>query len=652
LEKFHDCPYANGVDIFPIDYISEDEEEENERKELLDSLMAIADNLEEDGSNVDDYREELAVAEDICKFKIDYKRSVKHQVFGMVEKIFALYSDIGGKNVALMPYWVAHNNHKYPAECFAKTIMMPFEFTEMPVPAEYDAVLRIEYGDYMRVVKGGGLHDYPACEKQEEHLIDIVEGPYPFRYKFDKNDLKNEERAKNEKPRKQAVEFLDIMKQAHEAVVVMLVRKDYNAVLSLLESCQNGAVNIGTLLERRYGEGFETVKHLEEYCEIIYQVGELVGQASETGELALGVQDIAAYLTEIYVAISDSVNRIPDRKEIVFIPLRAEDWVALDSVWRAAKADENTDVYVMPVPYYEKNALGAATNKHYEGELFPEYLDIVNYEEFDLAVMYPDEIIIQNPYDQCNYTTCIEPKYFSKKLKAHTEKLVYIPWFRVDEIDGDGDKAKKVMQYYCKMPGLAHADLVIVQSENTRQAYIDCLSEFAGEDTRSVWEEKIVAGTSPIDEWEKTRKALTDRKKIIEDLDWSGKESLFDENGNLKKILLFNTTVASYMQNGEALFDKIERNFKVFKDNSEKLAVIWKPHPQLRSMISSTKPKFVHKYDRLVREFGEDEIGVVDQNTDIDTLTKLCDAYYGDADGVAHSCQIAGLPVMLQDVSM
>jgi hypothetical protein len=342
----------------------------------------------------------------------------------MVEKIFALYSDVGGKYVALMPYWVYFDNHKYKSEYFDRSIMMPFEFTEMPVPAAYDAVLRIEYGDYMRVVKGGGVHDYPCYEGQENHLIEIVDD-YPFKYKFDKNDLKNEERADREKPRTQAVKFLEVMNQAHQAIVVMLAKKEYSTVLSLLESCQNGAINIGTLLEKRYGEGFATVKLLEEYCEIIYQIGDLVGQADESGELPLGIEDIAAYLTEIYVAISDSVKQIPDRKEIVFMPVRAEDWPALDSVWRAAKAEENTDVYVMPIPYYGRTALGGLAEKHYEGDLFPEYLDIVNYEEFDIEIVHPDEIIIQNAYDQCNYTTSIEPKFQQKNQGSYGKACVY-----------------------------------------------------------------------------------------------------------------------------------------------------------------------------------------------------------------------------------
>jgi phosphorylcholine metabolism protein LicD len=649
LEKYHDNPYATGIDIFPLDYIADDEEEEQERKDLLSLLMPLCDEVEPDGSNLDEYMDVISQVQDICKFKIDFKRSVKHQLFQMTEKIFALYSQQGGKHVALMPYWVYFDNHKYLAEYFDKTIMMPFEFTEMPVPAAYDAVLRIEYGDYMRIVKGGGVHDYPCYELQENHLIEIVDD-YPFKYRFKKEDLKNDDRVNHEKPRSQAVKFLGIMDQAHQAIVVMLAKKQYDTVLSLLESCQNGAINIGNLLEKRYGEGYETVKLLEEYCEIIYQVGELISQVDDTGALPLSVDDIAAYLTEIYVAVSESINRIPDRKEILFMPVRAEDWPALDSVWRTAKAEENTDVYVMPVPYYERTALGGFSTMHYEGELFPEYLDIVNYEDYDIGFRHPDEIIIQNAYDQCNYTTCIDPKYFSKNIKAYTDKLVYIPWFKLDELDGDGEKAKKVMQYYCTIPGLSHADVVVVQSEQTRQAYIDRLTEFAGEDTRSVWEEKIVAGGSPLDEWERNKKALIDRKKIISELDMPGKELLFDADGNIKKILLYNTTVASYMQNGEKLLSKIERNLEVFKENSDKLAVIWKPHPQLRTMISSTSPKLVHRYDRLVREFGELKLGVFDQNADIGTLVKICDAYYGDADGIAHRCQVEGLPVMVQSV--
>ncbi len=51
------------------------------------------------------------------------------------------------------------------------------------------------------------------------------------------------------------------------------------------------------------------------------------------------------------------------------------------------------------------------------------------------------------------------------------------------------------MSNYVSMPGVAHADAVIVQSEQTRQAYINFLAEAVGEDTKQIWEEKITCNS-------------------------------------------------------------------------------------------------------------------------------------------------------------
>ena len=47
------------------------------------------------------------------------------------------------------------------------------------------------------------------------------------------------------------------------------------------------------------------------------------------------------------------------------------------------------------------------------------------------------------------------------------------------------------MEYYVSTPGVVHADTTIVQSAGIRQAYIDYLAKFAGEETRGIWEKKI-----------------------------------------------------------------------------------------------------------------------------------------------------------------
>ena len=43
-------------------------------------------------------------------------------------------------------------------EDISKSIRMPFEFTDIPVPVGYDRILNQLYGDYHQIVQGGTAH--------------------------------------------------------------------------------------------------------------------------------------------------------------------------------------------------------------------------------------------------------------------------------------------------------------------------------------------------------------------------------------------------------------------------------------------------------------------------------------------------------------
>jgi len=50
----------------------------------------------------------------------------------------------------------------YPKACFAETVMLPFEFLEVPAPVGYEEILNREYGDWHRFVRGaagGSMHE-------------------------------------------------------------------------------------------------------------------------------------------------------------------------------------------------------------------------------------------------------------------------------------------------------------------------------------------------------------------------------------------------------------------------------------------------------------------------------------------------------------
>ena len=197
--------------------------------------------------------------EELCLVEFDYTQCIRQQLFQAGEKVFSLYASKGGSHVALMPYWVYFDNHLYPAEYFDTTVMVPFETTKIPAPAAYDGVLQIEYGDYMKIVKSGGVHDYPFFTGQEEHLKALV-SPYPFEYHFSKDDLDLSHRQKKEKPYEAAIQLAGLMEEAHNMLLKVVAGRQYTEAVQLLSVCQESAVQIGNLLEETIGRRDRTCK--------------------------------------------------------------------------------------------------------------------------------------------------------------------------------------------------------------------------------------------------------------------------------------------------------------------------------------------------------------------------------------------------------
>lgn len=182
------------------------------------------------------------------------------------------------------------------------------------------------------------------------------------------------------------------------------------------------------------------------------------------------------------------------RREIVFLPWKASMWDKLEPYWKEAVNSPDCDVYVIPVPYYYRNLDGSFRSVCYEGTDLPDYVPVTDYSDYDFETHYPDVVFIQNPYDGYNLTTSVHPLFYSERLRQYTDHLVYIPWFTLDETEPEEPKTMYNMRYYAAMPGVIYADAVIVQSEPVRKAYIDFLSGFVGEETRTLWEDKIKGG--------------------------------------------------------------------------------------------------------------------------------------------------------------
>ena len=307
--------------------------------------------------------------------------------------------------------------------------------------------------------------------------------------------------------------------------------------LAVLEECADGVEN-------------------KEYLELLDKFKESVSK--------INLEDAAEISKRLKELISGSVIY-----KVVFMPYKASMWDSLESIWMAANKDERCETLVVPITYYELDSNQDKKNKINERDLFPEYVNTINDEEYDLENDLPDIIYIHNPYDNTNLVTRVDSRYYSWNLKKYCEKLVYVPYYKW--VDGVSSASFKSAMYY--------ADYTVQSSDDAVKRCIEASPEYA-----------TILGLETI----VVRKAM--EKKLV----------------NL----------------GSPEVDKV-LSLAFFKENSEKAFVIWRPHPLMKQTLTSMLPNLVNEYNEIMNEFVNGDYGVLDANPSMHYAMFWSDMYYG-----------------------
>jgi lipopolysaccharide cholinephosphotransferase len=178
LKKHHGCPYVCGVDIFPLDYVPRNEEEKDMQLTLVGLANFIGNmyDLEDMEEERESYVRQL---EEMAGVTLDRSQPMKRQLYSLTERLCSMYTkedtdvDIG---MPILMVKFENPNYCVPRECYEKLIDMPFENASIPVPAGYDTILSMRYGDYMTPVRQWDTHTYPFYKDQKEILRKFLEG--------------------------------------------------------------------------------------------------------------------------------------------------------------------------------------------------------------------------------------------------------------------------------------------------------------------------------------------------------------------------------------------------------------------------------------------------------------------------------------------
>lgn len=174
LREFYGCPYTVGVDIFPLDGVYDDREKELDRKRRAKKVLRELDSISTDSAG----------------YGVNFETSKRNKINRRIEQIYSECPVESASKVALMVFNITHDTHLFPKELFDHIVQLPFEGLLINVPARYEEVLRIEYGDFIEIRKGGGIHEYPVYAGQERILKEQL-GRNPFTYTMNMNELLN-----------------------------------------------------------------------------------------------------------------------------------------------------------------------------------------------------------------------------------------------------------------------------------------------------------------------------------------------------------------------------------------------------------------------------------------------------------------------------
>lgn len=413
------------------------------------------------------------------------------------------------------------------------------------------------------------------------------------------------------KQKKDILDILNSLQQAHEEIKDALAQRNSILAQNMLTEIQTTAVSLGEIIEKLEGEEHPCVLCLEEYCELVFRIYE------DTNSGTINENKVYKTLRKLLIKIENSVkNDIVTRKEIVFFPYKASMWDSLESIYLAAKADPDCDVYCVPIPYYNLNPDHSLGQMYYEGNDYPKDIEITDWQKYDFENIRPDVIYTHNPYDDWNLVTSIHPRFYSANLKKYTDCLVYVPYYSTTGGMSEGQRT---------LPVYFNADYIVTQAPMFRD-YFD----------ERIPDKKFLPFGSPkfdriINKCKNPSEPPTEWKKKMEG----------------RKVYFYNTSIGGMLEDTEAFLKKLRYVFDTFKGRDD-ACILWRPHPLLESTFDSMRPKYKAEFEQIKKYFIENDIGIFDDTPDMTDAISWSDAYISDiGTSVISLFGIIGKPIFI-----
>lgn len=513
MKQFHNFPYIAGIDIFVLDYLYKDEQQETQRCEEVKHIIAVADSII--AGEIAQPVKEANLIQLEQKYHKTFNRKLDNRHMGielyrLAEEQMARVPKEESDRMAQIFPWGLLGNRGQDKKYYEKFVRLPFENTTMPVPADYHRILSGKYHDYFKIHKVWSGHDYPYFEGQRKNLQAVADFKLP-EFTFDKAMLRQNTRKRDNQDTMQniAAEVLSNIEKLHNAFLAEISRKTAGAeqadsvaqLLDMLAQCQSVAIDLGNFIEQMKGEENLSAKAcvaaLEEYCEKIFNVYNNLSLAVEREKEDF--QKLCAALNQAFVQMKRTVeSEIIYKKLVAFLPDNPKRWKEMQALYAYYTQQENTEACVIPLPLFTKNLYGEIVagqdeyDRNDKRNEYPAYLNVIPWHTVQLQSYEFAAIVIQNPYDAENPYLTVPPVYYAKQLQQYTDCLIYMMPQGVNDFTENDITDVYGLKYSLTMPGAMYADRILIESPAMKALFVNHLTAFAGEDTKEVWADKVM----------------------------------------------------------------------------------------------------------------------------------------------------------------
>lgn len=333
------------------------------------------------------------------------------------------------------------------------------------------------------------------------------------------------------------------------------------------------------------------------------------------------------------------------KREILFLSIDGNHWDSLHSIWEKEMQEETAEVIVVQAPVFCKNPQGEEELIEYPVDGYPEEVPVYPYDLYDLEEHHPQIIYTNDPNDGYRDGVMLHPFYHIENLKAYAEKIVYIPYFYLEEpalsdLRGIVDLKNDILT-----PATLHADEIWLQSEQMKQIYGKLFAAAYGVERGKLLEQKCKGNATSKMDW------IRNGKQKAGNLPKEWQEKLCTGNGTIKKVVLQVVTLENLMGRKGRLLRKLQSTMQVF-EQQEEVFFLLKIDSDAEEILAQLD-EALYQDLREVRKEAEALTQVIyDDSVYMSRALAISDAYYGENNRYAELFVQMKKPVMIEDIDL